>query len=89
MNETEVRESVARSIGNVLARAVAPSECVRRDTEARWDSLSHAMIMFSVEDAFDIKFTEAELQNLKTSEEIVDTVIRHLEPRHKSRRAGL
>jgi acyl carrier protein len=89
MNRSKVQEIVAGSIGNVLGRPVSVGECISRETEPRWDSLSHAMIMFSVEDAFGVKFTEEELQKLKTSDEVVDTVIRHLEPLDQSCRTRL
>ncbi len=89
MTELEVREVVAQSIGQALRRDIAVYECVQRDSEQRWDSLSHAMIMFSIEDAFGIKFSENELEMLKSSDELLQAVIKHLEAHDKSVRTSV
>lgn len=46
---------------------------------AQWDSMSHIMIMASVEMRFGIKFKTAELEQLKNVGELTDLIHKKLE----------
>ena len=43
-----------------------------------WDSIKHVELMYTIESEFDIDFSLEELQNMKTIEDILNTVKRHL-----------
>ena len=61
-------------LGAALGRPIAPGEPVVRAMEPRWDSLKHIEIVFSVEDAFDVQFDEAEIGSLDSLAALVTTV---------------
>ena len=89
MTEHDIRLRVAQCLGLALKRKVGADEPVERSGEERWDSLSHALIMFSIEDAFGIKFTEEDLQTLSSADELVRAVEKHLEARPVNSRSGV
>ena len=43
-----------------------------------WDSIKHVELMYTIESEFDINFSLEELQNMKTIEDILNTIKGHL-----------
>lgn len=58
-------ETLAEILTMILERPVAPGENVRREDEAKWDSLKHLEIVFAVEAAFGVSFSAEEIAELQ------------------------
>jgi len=43
-----------------------------------WDSIKHVELMYTIENEFDINFSLEELQNMKTIEDMLNAIKRHL-----------
>lgn len=56
-----VDETLAEILSLVLERPIAPGEDLRREDEARWDSLKHLEIIFATEAAFGVSFSAEEI----------------------------
>jgi acyl carrier protein len=89
MSELDTRSRIAQCLALALRRSVGADEFVERSAEERWDSLSHAVIMFSIEDAFGIKFSENDLQTLANTDDLFRAVEKHLEARTVNTRSGV
>lgn len=74
MTTVDVEKTVRRVMSTVLQHPIADGEEVSADSDDDWDSLRHVEIMFSLEDAFDIRFSDGELQQLRTLGSIVSAV---------------
>jgi acyl carrier protein len=73
--EPEVRALVAR----ILRLDATPSIELRRDVEARWDSLRHVEIVFALEDRYGVRFDESEFAALASTSAIAARLRAHLE----------
>jgi acyl carrier protein len=73
-NDSTVEQSVRAAMSTVLGRHIGPDEDVTRENEPWWDSLHHVELIFSVEDACDVRFDEEELSELSSFRDIVDSV---------------
>lgn len=49
-----------------------------RDVDA-WDSLNHVVLVLAVERAFGVRFSSAEVDNMKTVGDLHDLILRHQE----------
>lgn len=67
----EVEPTLAEILSLVLERPVAPGELVRREDEAKWDSLKHLEIIMAVESAFGASFTADEMAEVRSSEDLL------------------
>jgi acyl carrier protein len=59
---------IAQTLSAVLRRHVSPDDKVMRENEPKWDSLGHAEIILTLEDAFGITFDESEIIEISDSE---------------------
>ncbi len=84
MEHSEIDLGVREVFATVLERGVAPDEEIERAQEARWDSLKHMELIFSVEEKFDVRFSEREMAQLATLSAITDAVRQQLETRNSS-----
>jgi acyl carrier protein len=64
MNENGIREAVCEVIGAVLGLGQPVDPGFSREGHAAWDSLKHFEIIFALEDRFNLRFTEAEMEEL-------------------------
>jgi acyl carrier protein len=64
MNNQEIQEAVCEVLGVAFeqAKPVDPSLC--REGHAAWDSLKHVEVIFALEDRFNVRFSEDEMQQL-------------------------
>ena len=62
----------------VLERPIAPSENPTRAGDPDWDSLKHVELVFALEGALSIRYSEAELAELVDYRAIVDVTRRHV-----------
>ncbi|MGA0606000.1 acyl carrier protein [Phenylobacterium sp. VNQ135] len=58
-------ETLAEILSMILERPVAPGENLRREDEAKWDSLKHLEIVFATEAAFGVSFSAEEIAELQ------------------------
>ena len=75
------RENIHRQVHEVLTLVLGaglPDPEVTRDTVPTWDSLRHVEIIFAVEEAFGVQFSEDEMANVSSLSEFVDIVEAHL-----------
>lgn len=54
-------ETLAEILTVILERPVAVGENLRREDEAKWDSLKHLEIVFAVEAAYGVSFSTEEI----------------------------
>jgi acyl carrier protein len=78
MDRDAIRKTAAASLALVIGRAIGPAENPTRDGEPKWDSLKHVEIIFSVEDAFKVRFDDDELAELDSLDAIVACLEKHL-----------
>lgn len=72
-----VRAAVRQALTVVLGREFASDEVVVREREAKWDSLTHMEIVFTIEDALGIQFDETELPDLNSEAALIESAERH------------
>ena len=75
-NEVDENE-IRRIVATVLAVQLPPTAALSREAEPKWDSLKHVQIIFTLEDAFDIRFDEDEMPKLTTLAALTAAVKRH------------
>lgn len=78
LSDTEAKQIIAEILSTTLEHPVLEDDIVSRQQEGKWDSLKHVEIIFSLESAFNIQFTEIEMSELNSSDVILDYVLRHL-----------
>jgi acyl carrier protein len=74
----EVRVEVARILSSVLGHSVSAAHDASASDDAVWDSLRQVEVIYSVEDAFDVRFEESDFPQLVSLEMIVDAVMQRL-----------
>jgi acyl carrier protein len=79
MTEQQIRDKVCEIMSVVLKRTVTVNENVIRQQEGGWDSLKHIEIIFNLEGAFNIQFSEEEMLALDSLNKIVEIVLDHHE----------
>jgi acyl carrier protein len=57
----DVDATLAEILSSVLQRPLAPGEAISRADEPKWDSLRHLEIVFAVEAAFGVSFSNEEI----------------------------
>jgi acyl carrier protein len=65
-------EEVKKVVSSVLG--IEASNNTAREIEPKWDSLKHVEIMFGVEDACGVRFSQQQLAELKRVDEISNAV---------------
>ncbi|MFN3076194.1 MAG: hypothetical protein ABT940_04825 [Alphaproteobacteria bacterium] len=56
MNAPDIDSVIADVMSALLLKTVQPGENIIRKNEARWDSLMHMEIIYSIEAAYEIEF---------------------------------
>jgi len=74
ITQSQTREAVAELLSITVGRQIGVTEAVERDSEPSWDSLKHVELIFMLEDRFGIRFSEEEMAELHSSDEIVHTI---------------
>ncbi|MFN3428429.1 MAG: acyl carrier protein [Candidatus Sericytochromatia bacterium] len=77
MSDDAVRETVFKTLELVLQRPVGREGNPSRLSEEGWDSLKQVELLFAIEDAFGIQFDEAEMDELRSVDEIVASLEKH------------
>ena len=73
MTVDEMHTEVLQILTVILKKDLFDGE-VKRSEIDEWDSLRHLEVIFSVEDAFSVKFDEEELPKLNTSLVIAEAI---------------
>ncbi len=82
MDRQAIRKIAGDSLALVFGRSIGPGENPTRDEEPKWDSLKHVEIVFSLEDAFKVRFDDEELTALDSLDAIVSRLEQHLQHRY-------
>ncbi len=74
------RDAVLKTIGEVFEDVMdvdpdVVTEASTGDDIEDWDSLSHVRLMVAVERKFDIRFSNAEIEDMKSVRDLVDLVL--------------
>ncbi len=72
MDRQQIEPVVLKVVGTGLKEPVGLD--ASRAGLAKWDSLKHVEIMFALEDAFDMAFSEEELSDLDSVARIIERV---------------
>lgn len=75
--DTLVEEAVCNALSVVLGRPIAVGDTVEHAQEEKWDSLKHIEIIFSIEDALDIRFDQEEVASLDSLAKLLESANRH------------
>lgn len=76
MDRARIEREVCEVIGAVLQQGGPVPGDSRRDGLGAWDSLKHVEVMFALEDHFQVRFSEADLEGLDG----VPAIVSRLEP---------
>lgn len=74
MNRSDIRAGVAELLSITVGRQIAQNESVARDSEPAWDSLKHVQLILLLEEHFGVQFSEEEMAELRSSDEIVRAI---------------
>lgn len=74
MNTNNINQEIIEIITTVIGEPV-PSN-VERGVLSKWDSLRHMQIIFSVEERFGVQFSESEIAQVKSVDDIAAKVER-------------
>jgi acyl carrier protein len=75
MNQEDIESGLLELFSIVLEHPV--TSAVARENEARWDSLKHMQLVFSVEEKFQVQFTEEEIPTLDSFSKFLEHLRRH------------
>lgn len=62
MDRARIEREVCEIIGTVLQEGGLVPAGLRRQGTAKWDSLKHVEIVFALEDHFQVRFSEGDLE---------------------------
>lgn len=74
MDREKVKQEVISIISKVLNSQIAVEDM--RQAVAAWDSLKHISIIFSLEDAFGVEFSEEEFAEIQGVSDIIERVVK-------------
>lgn len=74
MDREKVKQEVISIISKVLNSQISVED-MRQDVAA-WDSLKHISIIFSLEDAFGVEFSEEEFAEIKGVSDLIERVVK-------------
>lgn len=78
MSKREIKEAVFKTLELVLQRPLDREGNPSRQSEEGWDSLKQVELLFAIEDAFGIQFDEAEMAELRSVDQIVSALEKHV-----------
>lgn len=74
MTRPQIQSVVAELLSITVGRQIALTEAVTRDAEPTWDSLKHIELIFMLEERFAVQFSEEEMSELRSSDQIVHAI---------------
>ena len=74
MTDAELDLLVSEVMTSVLKVDVPPGVNISRDDEERWDSLKHIEIILSLESAMGIRFSEDEIAEISSVEDMKNRI---------------
>jgi acyl carrier protein len=75
MDKRQITPVVCEAIAVVLGKPSPVSINFSRANSSEWDSLKHVEIMFALEDRFNVRFDEVDLEKLDSVEKIAARII--------------
>ena len=74
-NEIEEKKSrILELISTILEIKLDNFDKCSQDFLPSWDSLNHAQIIFAIEDEFEIEFSQEQMANIKSAQDILNIV---------------
>ena len=74
MTDAELDLLLSEVMTSVLQVDIPPGLNILRDADERWNSLKHMEIIFSLESALNIQFSEAEIGEISSVEDIKNRI---------------
>jgi len=71
MTAQDIEPKVRELIALVLDKKFPAGQPVTRAREPKWDSLKHVELIFALEDAFGVRFSEQDMAGLDSIEAII------------------
>ena len=72
MTTTGLGNLVRETLSLVLGMTIPDGVDIRREREPRWDSLKHIEVVFALENALNIRFSEEQIPDLRDVRSIVE-----------------
>jgi len=76
MDRIQIEQKVSAVFSKILRMQFENNHSITREHLSKWDSLKHIEIMFALEDDLVVEFTEQELVDLDSFQNIVEAVWR-------------
>ena len=74
-NEIEENKSrILECISTILEKKLDNFDKCSQDFLPSWDSLNHAQIIFAIEDEFEIEFSQEQMANITSAQDILNIV---------------
>ena len=74
-NEIEENKSrILECISTILEKKLDNFDNCSQDFLPSWDSLNHAQIIFAIEDEFEIEFSQEQMANITSAQDILNIV---------------
>jgi len=70
LNEDRARQVLETTLGV----SIAPGADLRREDEPKWDSLKHVVLIFAIEDEFDIQLEEEQMERIDSLSAILNAI---------------
>ena len=75
MNRLAVLQDVFRQVFDDEALMVSPT--MRRDEMKDWDSVAHVKLILTLEEEFQIRFSEREISSIETVDDLLKAIEHH------------
>ena len=68
------KKKILEIISSIIEKDLEDFSKTSKDYLPEWDSLNHAQIIFSIEDEFDIEFTEQQMIDICSADDILEII---------------
>lgn len=74
MDKNDIQKAVCEVLGVALDQGQPVDPGFRREEQPAWDSLKHIEVIFALEDRFNVRFSEADMQQMDSVGKITQRV---------------
>ncbi len=78
MDKKEISKKVCEILESVLGIEVSVDADISQQGCERWSSLAHIDIVMSIEEEFNVKFSESELHEITSQKKLIEKITEHL-----------
>ena len=65
------KKRIINVISSILLKPLDDFDKTSQEYITEWDSLNHAQIIFAIEDEYDFEFTQEQMANIKSANDIL------------------